>query len=84
MGAPGQQRAFDERQPIPACERAIDGFGDFGTGRRTFKQFDLLALFVAAQIVFNQTLGRFGCAVDDAQVFFLQFMMLNLDRKSVV
>ena len=78
VGAAGEQRALDERQLLCRGERAVDGFRGLGARNRTVVERDLLALFIAAQEVFDAAARRLGSAEHHADVFLFQLVLLDL------
>ena len=78
VGAAGEQRALDERQLLCRGERAVEGLCGLGARDRPVVQRDLLALFIAAQEVFDAAARRLGSAEHHADVFLFQLVLLDL------
>lgn len=76
--AAGQQFTLHERQSAVRRERAVACACGLGTRHAGPVQRDLLALFITAEIILDQSLGRLGSAVHDAQIPLFHLAVLDL------
>lgn len=74
----GQKFTLHERQSAVRRERAVARACGLGTRHAGPVQRDLLALFITAEIILDQSLGRLGSAVHDAQIPLFHLTVLDL------